>query len=87
MHTQREILPQMIEDADYRPPERSLNFRISMVKYRGVERIERALRAAGIEAVATPSTQERDGTILTDRLASFTWDSQTGGDDCRLVLE
>ena len=82
MTTQRNTLRDLIDSTAYTAPERSLNFHVSMVDYRDAENIRRILQAAGIEAIITPVTQERDGIILTDQLASFTWESQTGNWNC-----
>lgn len=74
---QREQLRAMMDSAEYTPPETSLHFHISTMTHETARNISGILREAGIEAVVVPTTQERDGIILTDRLADFTWDSQS----------
>ena len=82
MTGQQEALAQMMDSAEYVPPESTRNFHISLEGEYGSEQIQKALATAGIKASATPTTQEQNGIFLTHRMASFTWDSQTGNSNC-----
>ncbi len=47
------------------------------------ERIREALQAAGINVSdIVETTHEQNGIIMTWRMAGYTWDSQTGRDNC-----
>jgi hypothetical protein len=82
MTTQRQALVEMIDSTDYTPPEKSVHFHLSLEGEHNPEHVQKALANAGIKACVTPATHERDGLFLTNRMASFTWDSQTGNWNC-----
>ena len=82
MTSQHEALAQLMDSAEYTTPESTRNFHISLEGEYNSEQIQKALAAAGIKASATPTTHERNGIFLTHRMASFTWDSQTGNWNC-----
>ena len=82
MTTQQQALAEMIDSTDYTPPEKSVHFHLSLDGEHNPEHVQEALANAGIKACVTPATHERDGLFLTDRMASFTWDSQTGNLNC-----
>lgn len=82
MTTQHEALAQMIETADYDPPNKALNFHLNLLGEHDPQHVKEILASAGIKAVVTPATHERDGVFLTDQMASFTWNSQTGNWNC-----
>ena len=72
-----------VRDMDRRSPEAHGHFHIHLTEDHSGEAIRAALEAAGIPASAiTPTTHEREGVIMTKQMASFTWDSQTGVNNC-----
>ena len=61
----------------------STQFHITTVHLHDAQTIAKVLREAGIEAPnIVEATHEQDGVIMTRRMAEFTWDSQTGNNDC-----
>ena len=80
--SEQSALSEFYNSAQYIQPESSHFFHLSLGDGVSPEAVKAALAQAGIDAAVTPCTHERDGVILTDRMASFTWDSKTGNDDC-----
>ena len=61
----------------------STHFHITTLYDHDAQTIARVLREAGIQAPnVIEATHEQDGVIMTRRMAGFTWDSQTGNNDC-----
>ena len=82
MTTQHEVLAEMLKNTDYEPSSKAANFHINLLGEHDPQHIKEILASAGIKAIVTPATHERDGVFLTDRMASFTWDSQTSIWNC-----
>ena len=80
MSTQ-DTIAELMPLAEYVEPSTSTNFHVSIEVGQSAETIRRALAAIGVKATVTYATHERDGVMMTDRMSSFTWDSQTGNLD------
>lgn len=74
-------IAELMPISEYVEPATSTTFHVSIETGQSAETIKRALAAIGVRATVTNATHERDGVIMTDRMASFTWDSQTGNLD------
>lgn len=76
-------MPQFPQDhPDYVAPKASRNFHLSLTDAVPAEALQRALAAIGVNAEIVPATHLHNDIALTDRLASYTWDTQTGNVDC-----
>lgn len=81
--SEQSSMSEFYRSADYVEPDSATFFHLSLADGISADNLKAALAGAGIDAAVTAATHERDGVILTDRMASFTWDSKTGNDDCK----
>ena len=82
MKNEPEALAAVVATHKYDTPTESQNFHIRLEDPIGQQALRRALNAAGIVAIVTPASHERNGVILTDLLAYITWESQTENYNC-----
>ena len=77
-----ESISQTVDRAAYQPPTTGNQFHVAPPHNTTPEYVRNVLKASGLEATVTPTTQIEDGILLTHQLAYFTWDSQTGNAQC-----
>ena len=82
MKNESEALAAVVATNKYDTPSESQNFHIRLEDPIGQQALRRALNTAGITAIVTPASHERNGVILTDLLAYITWESQTENYNC-----